>query len=99
MLRNCESRVASARVGENLLWGRQADAQASKSVWAVGAPELGAAIIYVLVFAGLSLGAAGLYYGVDRKITPALGRFGFLASGSFKRMSSPRPIAKSLSTT
>ena len=67
--------------------------------YTAGSTDIGAAIIYVLVFAGLSLGAAGLYYGVDRKLTPSLGRFGFLASGSFKRMASPRPIAKSLSTT
>lgn len=67
--------------------------------YTAGSTDIGAAIIYVLVFAGLSLGAAGLYYGVDRKLTVALGRFGWLASGSFKRTSSPRPIAKSLSTT
>ena len=67
--------------------------------YTAGSTDIGAAIIYVLVFAGLFLGAAGLYYGVDRKLTPALGRFGFLASGSLKRRSSPRPVAKYLSTT
>lgn len=67
--------------------------------YTAGSTDIGAAIIYVLVFAGLSLGSAGLYYGVDRKLTAALGRFGWLASGSFKRTSSRRPIAKSLSTT
>lgn len=61
-----------------------------------GSTDVGAAIIYVLVFAGLFLGAAGLYYGLDRKLTPALGRFGYLASGSFKRTSSRRAITKPL---
>jgi uncharacterized membrane protein YphA (DoxX/SURF4 family) len=47
-----------------------------------GTVDIGAAIIYVLVFAGLFLASAGLYYGVDRYLTPSLGRLGFLASGS-----------------
>jgi hypothetical protein len=47
----------------------------------------------------LFLGSAGLYYGVDRKLTAALGRFGYLASGSIKRTSSPRSIAKPLATS
>lgn len=46
-----------------------------------GSVDIGAAIIYVLVFAGLFLGSAGLYFGVDRWLAPALGRWGFLASG------------------
>ncbi len=65
--------------------------------YTAGSTDIGAAIIYVLVFAGLVLGSAGLYYGVDRRLTAALGRFGFLASGSFKRTSSPRPTAELLS--
>ncbi len=35
----------------------------------------------VLVFAGRFLSSAGLYYGLDRKLTPRLGRLGVLASG------------------
>ncbi len=46
--------------------------------------DIGAAIIYVLVFTGLFLSSAGLYIGVDRYITPRLGRWGFLASGPVK---------------
>ena len=46
-----------------------------------GSADIGSAIIYVLVFVGLVLSQAGLYLGVDRRLTPALGRFGFLASG------------------
>jgi thiosulfate dehydrogenase (quinone) large subunit len=46
-----------------------------------GSTDIGAAIIYVLVFVGLFLARAGLYLGFDRKLTPRLGRFGVLASG------------------
>jgi uncharacterized membrane protein YphA (DoxX/SURF4 family) len=52
--------------------------------YTAGSTDIGAAIIYVLVFAGLFLANAGLYYGVDRYLTPFLGRLGFLASGSSK---------------
>jgi uncharacterized membrane protein YphA (DoxX/SURF4 family) len=48
-----------------------------------GSTDIGAAIIYVLVFAGLFLSCAGLYYGLDQKLTPKLGKLGFLASGGF----------------
>ena len=50
-----------------------------------GSTDIGAAIIYVLVFAGLFLSSAGLYLGLDRKLTPALGRLGILASGTWHR--------------
>lgn len=50
-----------------------------------GSTDIGAAIIYVLVFVGLFLSASGLYYGLDARLTPALGRLGFLASGTFKK--------------
>ncbi|HVC76507.1 MAG TPA: hypothetical protein VND96_08320 [Candidatus Micrarchaeaceae archaeon] len=53
--------------------------------YVAGSTDIGAAIIYPLVFAGLFLSSAGLYYGVDRKLTSALGRFGYLASGAFTR--------------
>lgn len=46
-----------------------------------GSTDIGAAIIYVLVFAGLFLSRAGLTYGFDRQLTPKLGRWGVLASG------------------
>ncbi len=46
-----------------------------------GSADIGSAIISVLVFVGLVLSQAGLYLGLDRRLTPALGRFGFLASG------------------
>jgi len=50
-----------------------------------GSTDIGAAIIYVLVFAGLFLSYAGLHYGVDRWLTTKLGRLGFLATGGFDR--------------
>lgn len=46
--------------------------------------DIGAAIIYVLVFTGLFLSSAGLYIGVDRYLAPGLGRWGFLASSPIK---------------
>ncbi len=52
--------------------------------YVAGSTDIGAAIIYVLVFAGLFFANAGLYYGVDRYLTPLLGRLGFLASSSSK---------------
>jgi uncharacterized membrane protein YphA (DoxX/SURF4 family) len=52
--------------------------------YTAGSTDIGAAIIYVLVFAGLFLANAGLYYGVDRYLTPLLGRLAILASGASK---------------
>jgi uncharacterized membrane protein YphA (DoxX/SURF4 family) len=49
-----------------------------------GSTDIGAAIIYALVFAGLFLSSAGLYYGFDRVLTPKLGKLGVLASGWFQ---------------
>lgn len=46
-----------------------------------GTVDIGAAIIYVLVLAALFLTRAGLSWGVDRWLTPRLGRLGFLAAG------------------
>jgi uncharacterized membrane protein YphA (DoxX/SURF4 family) len=63
-----------------------------------GSTDVGAAIIYPLVFAGLFLSSAGMYYGVDRKLTAALGRFGYLASGWFTRAPSKVAIVKALAT-
>lgn len=63
-----------------------------------GSTDIGAAIIYPLVFAGLFLSSAGLYYGIDRKLTPALGRFGYLASGWFVKRSSTVAVVKPLAT-
>lgn len=66
--------------------------------YSAGSTDIGAAIIYPLVFAGLFLSSAGLYYGVDRKLTGALGRFGFLASGSFTRKPAKAPIGTPIAT-
>jgi thiosulfate dehydrogenase (quinone) large subunit len=63
-----------------------------------GSTDIGAAIIYPLVFAGLFLSSAGLYYGVDRTLTPVLGRFGFLASGSFVKTAFRAVVAKRVAT-
>ena len=55
--------------------------------YVAGSTDIGAAIIYVLVFAGLFLANAGLYYGVDRYVTPLLNRWhlSFLASATNKK--------------
>jgi uncharacterized membrane protein YphA (DoxX/SURF4 family) len=52
--------------------------------YTAGSTDIGAAIIYVLVFIGLFLSYAGLYYGLDRILDPILGRWSFLGSGSSK---------------
>lgn len=52
--------------------------------YAPGSTDIGAAVIYVLVFAGLYLSSAGLYLGLDRWLTPLLRRWGGLASGSIR---------------
>lgn len=49
--------------------------------YTAGSTDIGAAIIYVLVFAGLFLANAGLYLGLDRYLALRLGRWSFLASG------------------
>jgi nitrite reductase (NO-forming) len=49
-----------------------------------GSTDIGAAIIYVIVFVGLFLSRAGLAHGVDRWLTPRLGRWGWIASGPIK---------------
>jgi thiosulfate dehydrogenase (quinone) large subunit len=53
--------------------------------YTTGSTDIGAAIMYVLVFTGLLLSFAGLHYGVDRWLTPKLGGLGFLAAGGFTR--------------
>ncbi len=52
--------------------------------YVAGSTDIGSAIIYVLVFVGLFLSSAGLYLGLDRRLTPSLGRWGFLASGPIR---------------
>ncbi len=49
--------------------------------YVAGSTDIGAAIIYVLVFAALFLANAGSAMGFDPWLTPALGRWGILASG------------------
>jgi uncharacterized membrane protein YphA (DoxX/SURF4 family) len=53
--------------------------------YAAGSTDVGAAIIYVLVFVALFLVKAGLIMGIDSLLTPALGRWGTLASGPLAR--------------
>ncbi len=50
-----------------------------------GSADIGSAVIYVLVFAGLFLANAGVVWGLDAWLTPALGRLGFLGSGSLPK--------------
>jgi len=50
-----------------------------------GSTDIGAAVIYVLVFAGLFLSNAGMMWGLDQRLTKRLGRFGWLASATPRR--------------
>jgi thiosulfate dehydrogenase (quinone) large subunit len=50
-------------------------------LYIVGATDIGAAIIYVFVFALLYLSRAGLHVGFDQKLAGMLGSWSFLASG------------------
>jgi uncharacterized membrane protein YphA (DoxX/SURF4 family) len=47
--------------------------------------DIGAGLLYAIVFALLLFLSAGRYYGLDSWFTKRLGRLGFLASGSFRR--------------
>jgi len=58
-----------------------------------GSTDIGAAVIYALVFAGLFLSSAGLYVGLDRRLTPRLGKLGVLASGWFQTRADTGPAA------
>lgn len=53
--------------------------------YVAGSTDIGAAVIYILVFVGLFVSFAGLYVGLDKYLTPRLGRWGILASGQFKK--------------
>ncbi len=59
-----------------------------------GSTDIGSAIIYALVFVGLFLTNAGLYWGLDARLTPALGRWGFLASGSLADVPERRAVLR-----
>ena len=50
--------------------------------YTAGSTDIGAAIIYGLVFAGLFLAASGRYVGLDSRLGKHLGRFSVLASGN-----------------
>jgi nitrite reductase (NO-forming) len=50
--------------------------------YAAGSTDIGAAIIYVFVFAALFLTSAGTSLGLDRRVGPRLRRLAFLASGA-----------------
>jgi uncharacterized membrane protein YphA (DoxX/SURF4 family) len=60
--------------------------------YTAGSTDIGASVIYILVFAGLFLSRSGLHLGLDARLTPALGRWGFLASGDLRsgRLAAPR---------
>ncbi len=57
-----------------------------------GSADIGTAIIYSFVFAALFLSQAGLYLGFDRRLTPMLGRWGWLAAGPVVR-AMPLPLS------
>jgi thiosulfate dehydrogenase [quinone] large subunit len=48
--------------------------------------DIGTAFPYAILFVVLLCLSAGRYYGLDRWLTSRLGRLGFLASGSFRRI-------------
>lgn len=50
-----------------------------------GSTDIGTSIIYVLMFVGLFLSQSGLHLGLDRRLTPILGRWGWLASGPLRK--------------
>ncbi len=50
-----------------------------------GSTDIGSAVIYALVFAGLFFANAGLVLGLDGWLTPKLGRWGVLASGLIQK--------------
>ncbi|MHB8495985.1 MAG: hypothetical protein ACYC9Z_17815 [Casimicrobiaceae bacterium] len=54
-----------------------------------GSTDVGASIIYILVFVALFLSQSGLCLGLDRRLTPMLGRWGWLASGPLGRRLRP----------
>ncbi|HUY60732.1 MAG TPA: DoxX family protein [Candidatus Dormibacteraeota bacterium] len=53
--------------------------------YVIGSTDIGAAIIYAFVYAALVLGGAGMTLGLDRRLTPRLGWWGWLASGPWPR--------------
>ena len=66
-----------------------------------GSVDIGSAIIYALVFAGLFLANAGLYYGLDRWLTPQLKGWGWLASGplnAYRTQAAQTPQAQNAPT-
>lgn len=69
-----------------LLWSLMiwSTAEGFGGPYAPGSTDIGTAIIYAIAFAGLFLTSAGLSLGLDQYLTPRLGRFAFLASGSIK---------------
>jgi nitrite reductase (NO-forming) len=60
--------------------------------YTAGSTDVGTAIIYVLVFVALFLTNAGLVLGLDRWLTPALGRWGILASGPLPHLAARHGI-------
>ena len=52
--------------------------------------DVGTALPYAILFAVLFSISAGRYYGMDQWLTPRLGRWSFLASGSIKKRSIDR---------
>lgn len=49
--------------------------------YVAGSTDIGAAVIYIFVFALLYLSRAGLWLGLDRRLGARLGRWAFVASG------------------
>jgi len=46
-----------------------------------GSTDIGTAVIYFFVFVAMFLSQSGLCFGLDRRLTPMLGRWGWFASG------------------
>jgi uncharacterized membrane protein YphA (DoxX/SURF4 family) len=56
-------------------------AEAFGGPYKAGTTDIGAAIIYALVFTGLFFARSGLFLGLDKRLAPVLGKWSFLGSG------------------
>ena len=74
----------AAMGGVLLTLGIWSTAEGFGGPYKVGSTDVGTAIIYAFVFVALFLAQPGLRSGLDRRLTPLLGRWGWLASGPFK---------------
>ena len=77
-------------VGVVLSLGIWSTAEGFGGPYQAGSVDIGTGIVYVLVFAGQFLTSAGVHLGLDRYLTPWLGRWGVLAAGPLDTTSTER---------